>query len=84
MGRSPDERVAGSRAREICERENIKAALNGSISALGTQYVISLDAVNCRTGDSLAQDQVTANTKEKVLPALGEAATHLRGKLGES
>jgi len=84
MGRSPDERVAGSRAREICERENIKAALNGSISALGTQYVISLDAVNCRTGDALAQDQVTANTKEKVLPALGEAATHLHGKLGES
>jgi serine/threonine protein kinase len=84
MGRSPDERVAGSTAREICERENIKAALNGSISALGTQYVITLDAVNCRTGESLAQDQVTADSKEKVLPALGEAATHLRSKLGES
>jgi len=84
MGRSPDERVTGSTAREICERENIKAALNGSIAALGTQYVISLDAVNCRTGDSLAKDQVTAGTKEKILPALGEAATHLRGKLGES
>jgi serine/threonine protein kinase/tetratricopeptide (TPR) repeat protein len=84
MGRSADERVAGSVAREICERENIKAALNGSIAALGTQYVISLDAVNCRTGESLAQDQVTADSKEKVLPALGDVATHLRGKLGES
>ena len=84
MGRSPDERVAGAMAREICERENISAALNGSIAALGTQYVVTIDAVNCRTGDTLAQEQVTADTKEKVLPALGEAATHLRSKLGES
>jgi eukaryotic-like serine/threonine-protein kinase len=84
MGRSPNERVTGAVAREICERENIKAALSGSISALGTQYVISLDALNCRTGDSLASDQVTAGSKEKVLPALGEAATRLRNKLGES
>jgi serine/threonine protein kinase/predicted Zn-dependent protease len=84
MGRSPDERVTGAVAREICERENIKAALNGSISALGTQYVISVDALNCRTGDSLARDQVTADSKEKVLPALGQVATRLRSKLGES
>ena len=84
MGRSPDERVTGVVARELCERENIKAVLNGSISAIGTQYVISLDALNCRTGDSLARDQVTADSKEKVLSSLGEAATRLRGKLGES
>jgi serine/threonine protein kinase len=54
------------------------------VSALGTQYVISLDAMNCRTGDSLARDQATANSKEKILPALAEAATRLRSKLGES
>jgi tetratricopeptide (TPR) repeat protein len=84
MGRSPDEHVTGAMARELCERENIKAALNGSVSALGTQYVISLDALNCRTGDSVARDQVTADSKEKVLPARGEAATRLRAKLGES
>jgi hypothetical protein len=84
MGRSPDDRVTGTMARELCERENIKAALNGSISSLGTQYVISLDALNCRTGDSLAREQVTADSKEKVLPALGEAATRLRSELGES
>src|SRR6202521_3700324 len=84
MGRSPDERVTGAVARELCERENIKAALNGSISALGTQYVISLDALNCRTGDSLARDQVTADSKEKVLSSLGEGATRLRKELGES
>ena len=84
MGRSPDERVVGNLARELCERENIKAALNGSISALGSQYVISLDAMNCRTGESLTQDQVTAESKEKVLSALGAATTRMRGKLGES
>jgi serine/threonine protein kinase/tetratricopeptide (TPR) repeat protein len=84
MGRSTDERVTGALARELCERENIKAVLNGSISALGTEYILSLDALNCRTGDSLARDQVTASSKEKVLPALGEAATRLRSKLGES
>jgi eukaryotic-like serine/threonine-protein kinase len=84
MGRSPDERVNGAVAREICERENIKAALNGSISALGSQYVVSLDAVNCHTGDNLVREQVTADAKEKVLPALGAAASHLRSQLGES
>ena len=84
MGRSPDERVTGAVAREICERENIKAALNGSIASLGSQYVISVDAVNCRTGDSLAREQVTAEAKEKVLPALGSVAARLRGQLGES
>jgi serine/threonine protein kinase/tetratricopeptide (TPR) repeat protein len=84
MGRGPDEHVTGAIAREICERENIKAALNGTIAALGSQYVMSLEAVNCRTGDTLAGEQVTAEAKEKVLPALGSAASRLREKLGES
>jgi serine/threonine protein kinase/tetratricopeptide (TPR) repeat protein len=84
MGRSPDERVTGSVAREICERENIKAMLGGSIAALGSQYVVALDAVNCGTGDSLAREQVTAESKEAVLSSVGKAASSLRGKLGES
>jgi len=84
MGRGADERVTGSVAREICERENIKAMLSGSIVALGSQYVVALDATNCATGDSLAREQVTAATKESVLPAVGKAASSLRGKLGES
>ena len=84
MGRSADERVTGSVAREICERENVKAMLGGSIAALGSQYVVALDAVNCRTGDSLAREQVTATSKEAVLAAVGKAAASLRGKLGES
>jgi len=76
--------VTGAIAREICERENIKAALNGTIAALGSQYVMSLEAVNCRNGDTLAREQVTADAKEKVLPALGSTASRLREKLGES
>ena len=84
MGRGADERVTGSVAREICERENIKAMLSGSIAALGSQYVVALDATNCATGDSLAREQVTAASKEAVLPAVGKAASSLRGKLGES
>ncbi len=84
MGRPADERVTGTVAREICERENIKAMLSGSIATLGSQYVVALDATNCATGDSLAREQVTAATKEAVLPAVGKAASSLRGKLGES
>jgi eukaryotic-like serine/threonine-protein kinase len=84
MGRPADERVTGSVAREICEREHIKAMLSGSIATLGSQYVVALDATNCATGDSLAREQVTAATKEAVLPAVGKAASSLRGKLGES
>lgn len=84
MGRPVDERVTGGVAREICERENIKAMLSGSIAALGSQYVIALDATNCTTGASLAREQVTAATKEAVLPTVGKAASSLRGKLGES
>ena len=84
MGRPAEERVTGSVAREICEREHIKAMLSGSIATLGSQYVVALDATNCGTGESLAREQVTAATKESVLPAVGKAASSLRGKLGES
>jgi eukaryotic-like serine/threonine-protein kinase len=84
MGRPADERVTGSVAREICEREHIKAMLSGSIASLGSQYVVALDATNCTTGDSLAREQVTAATKESVLSTVGKAASTLRGKLGES
>jgi serine/threonine protein kinase/Flp pilus assembly protein TadD len=84
MGRSPEERVTKPIAREICEREGIKAMLAGSISGLGTHYVIAVDAVSCRTGETLAREQIEAENKEKVLQAVGKAASQLRGKLGES
>jgi tetratricopeptide (TPR) repeat protein len=84
MGRAPDERLTPDVARELCQRTNSKAYLSGSIASLGSQYVIGLSAVNCRTGDSLAQEQVRAEEKERVLTALDEATTKLREKVGES
>ncbi|MBI3667025.1 MAG: protein kinase [Acidobacteria bacterium] len=84
MGRSPDERVTSAIGRVICEREGIKAMLAGSIAGLGSHYVITLEAVNGRTGESLAREQVEAESKENVLQALSKAASRMRGKLGES
>src|SRR5882672_3910625 len=84
MGRSADERLTPDLARDVCQREGIKAVLNGAISNIGTQYVVDVNAVNCQTGDSLAREQVQADTKEQVLGAVGKAASSLRGKLGES
>jgi tetratricopeptide (TPR) repeat protein len=84
MGRTPGERLTRELAREICVRTNSKAMLSGSISSLGSQYVIGLKAVNCNSGDALAQEQVEAAAKEGVLKALDKAATSLRAKLGES
>jgi len=70
--------------RELCQRAGSKAYIAGSIANLGSQYVLGLQAVNCQTGDVLAQEQVTAAVKEKVLDALGKATAKLRGELGES
>ncbi len=71
-------------AREVCQRAGSKVYLAGSIAGLGNQYVLGLKAVNCQSGDVLAEEQITAAAKEKVLDALGEAASKLRGELGES
>jgi serine/threonine protein kinase/tetratricopeptide (TPR) repeat protein len=84
MGRSPDERVTPDLARDICQREGVKAVLNGAISNIGTQYVVDLNAVSCLTGDTLAHEQVPVEKKEQVLGAVGKAASNLRGQLGES
>ena len=74
----------GELVREVCQRTASSATIEGSISNLGTQYVLGLKAVNCRNGDLLADEQTVANDKEHVLKGLGEAATKLREKLGES
>jgi eukaryotic-like serine/threonine-protein kinase len=84
MGRSPSDRLKPEIARDLCQRAGSKAYLSGSIANLGSQYVIGLNAVNCQTGDSMAQEQVTADNKEHVLKALDEVTTKLRGKVGES
>jgi tetratricopeptide (TPR) repeat protein len=84
MGKSPDDRITRDVGREICERQGIKALLSGSISSLGTHYVITLEALNAHTGDPIAREQIEAESKEKVLSSLGIAASNLRPKLGES
>src|SRR5204862_3594689 len=84
MGRSPEERLTGAVARELCQREGVKAMLAGNIDPVGSHYVINLNAMNCQNGDSIATEQVEATQKEEVLNALGKAATGLRRKLGES
>ncbi len=71
-------------ARELCQRAGSKAYIAGAIGSLGSEYVLQLKAVNCLSGDTLGQEQMTAASKEKVLDTLGEAASKLRGELGES
>ncbi len=84
MSKSKDARLTSELAREIGQRLGSAATIEGSISNLGTQYVLSLKAVNCQSGNLLGQEQETATGKEQVLKALGQAATKLRQRLGES
>ena len=84
MDHKPDERITKDLAREISQRTNAKAIISGSIASLGNNYVITLEASNAQTGDSIAHQQVEAVGKEQVLKSLDKAATDLRQKLGES
>jgi eukaryotic-like serine/threonine-protein kinase len=84
MGRKPDDRVTTDVGREVCVRDGIKAMLTGNIDSVGGQYVITLEASNASSGDSLGRQQAQADRKEDVLNALHTAATKLRGQLGES
>ena len=84
MGRAPTEHVTADVARELCLRTGSKAVLGGSISNLGSQYIVGLDAVACNSGDNLAKEQAEAPSKEGVLKALTTAATAMRARLGES
>src|SRR6202162_2474292 len=84
MSKAKDARLTPDLAREVGQRLGAAASIEGSISALGKDYVLSLKAVNCRNGSSLAQEQETATGKEQVLNALGRAATKMRKALGES
>ncbi len=84
MGRSQDERLTTEIARDLAQRTSSKAVLVGNIAQLGTQYVITLNALNAVNGDTIAEDQEQAESKETVLAALGKAASRMRGKLGES
>ena len=84
MNQNPDTRVNGLVAFELCQRTQSAAVIEGTIAGLGKEFVLGLKAVNCRSGDSLTQEQAEAKSKETVLRSLDSAASHLRGKLGES
>jgi eukaryotic-like serine/threonine-protein kinase len=84
MMRRSDTPLTPEVAREVCLRAGSKAFIGGRIASLGNQYVIALNAVSCQSGDTLAQEQITAKAKEEILNALGDAAARLRHELGES
>jgi eukaryotic-like serine/threonine-protein kinase len=84
MAQPKGARITHELGREVCQRTAGATTIEGSIASLGSQYVLGLKAVNCHNGDVLAEEQETTNEKEQVLKALGEAATKLREKLGES
>jgi eukaryotic-like serine/threonine-protein kinase len=84
MARPVSTAITPDVAREVCQRASSRAYVMGSIATLGSQYVLGLKAVNCQSGDLLAQEQATASAKEKVLDTLGETTSKLRSQLGES
>ena len=84
MEKPPDARLIPEIAREICQRTASAAVLEGSITSLGSQYVLGLRAEECRTGDVLADEQIQVARKEDVLNALSQIATKFRSRVGES
>lgn len=84
MQQSPSEPITRAFARQLAQREQLKAFVAGSITSLGRRYVVGLEAVNAESGDVIAREQVEANSKEEVLTSLGGAVSRLRRELGES
>ena len=84
MSLPPGARITNQIAHDICVRDAAAATIDGSIASLGKNYVITLQAINCQSGATLAREQVQADDKEHVLNAVGTAATAMRAKLGES
>jgi eukaryotic-like serine/threonine-protein kinase len=84
MTQPADTPLTGDVLLEVCQRAGSKAYVQGAIASLNTEYVIGLKAVNCQSGETLAEEQAAAKSRNDVIPALGEAATHLREQLGES
>src|ERR1700732_657381 len=84
MGQKPDVKLTTEIARELCQRTGSAAVLDGSIAQIGTQYLLTLKAVNCVNGESLASTEAQASDKNHVLDALGKTASEIRNKLGES
>ena len=84
LGKSPNDPITPAIAREIGEREGVKAYLSGSIAKFGSSYIITETAQNTRTGDDIASEQAQAEDKEHVIEAIGKVATAMRARLGES
>ncbi|HLV95033.1 MAG TPA: serine/threonine-protein kinase, partial [Candidatus Acidoferrales bacterium] len=84
MGKPPDTRITPEIGREICQRRGVTAMVHGSITSLGSEYVITLNAINAANGETIGEEQGQAPSKEKVLDVLGKMSTDLRGKMGES
>jgi len=84
MGQKPDVKLTPEIGRELCQRIPSAAVLDGSIARIGTQYLLTLKAVNCVSGKSLASTEAQASDENHVLGALGKASVELRNKLGES
>ena len=84
MARSSDTPLTPQLAREVCQRTASAVVLTGAIGQVGTRYLLTLSAINCANGESLANSQAQAVDKNHVLDALGKIATAIRGKLGES
>jgi hypothetical protein len=84
MGRPVDAKLTPAIARELCQRTESAAVLNGSIAQIGTQYLLTLKAVNCESGKSLASAEAQAGDENHVLEALGKVSLEIRNKLGES
>jgi eukaryotic-like serine/threonine-protein kinase len=84
MNRAPGERLTRVLALEVCQRENIKAMLAGSIASIGDQYLLSLEALNCQSGETFASQQARSESREGVLDGLSQSATQMRAQLGES
>ena len=84
MGHTPDDRIAGRSALELCRRVGGKVTIQGAISSLGTAYLVGLAAIRCDTGKPIAYEQAEASQREDVIDALGKATSQLRARLGES
>jgi DNA-binding winged helix-turn-helix (wHTH) protein/tetratricopeptide (TPR) repeat protein len=84
MGQGANAKLTPSISREVCQRTNSKAVLDGSIALIGTRYSLILKAVNCGSGDSLASTEARADDKNHVLDALTNAASEMRRQLGET
>jgi DNA-binding winged helix-turn-helix (wHTH) protein/tetratricopeptide (TPR) repeat protein len=84
MGQKPDAKLTPEIARELCQRTGSAAVLDGSIAQIGAKYLLTLKAVNCASGQSLASTEAEATDKSHVLEALGRASSEIRKKLGET